>query len=143
VVQLGQRNGAGRSGDWPRLGERASGRTAAKRRGNTDTDEQAAGNGRPEPRVIGRLGAAADRGEGVKHEVADQPPEPQCDRPHRLEPPRKPRVREGGDDRDRPECEDADELKIHHHPDNQMIHEMGDRGDSRDGEHDSLCSHLA
>jgi hypothetical protein len=24
-----------------------------------------------------------------------------------------------------------------------MVHEMGDRGDSRDGEHDSLCSHVA
>jgi hypothetical protein len=24
-----------------------------------------------------------------------------------------------------------------------MIHEMGDRGDSRDGKHDSLCSHVA
>jgi hypothetical protein len=24
-----------------------------------------------------------------------------------------------------------------------MVHEMGDRGDSRDGKHDSLCSHVA
>ena len=39
----------------------------------------------------------ADRGEGVHHEVADQPPEPQRDRPHRLELPRKPWVGESGD----------------------------------------------
>jgi hypothetical protein len=115
---------------------------AAERRRNADADEQPAGNGRSEPGVVGRLGAVADRREGVKHEVAHQPPEPQRDRPHRLKLPRKPRVGKGGDDGDRAKRENALELEIHLHPDDQVVHEMGDDRGRGDGKDDPLGSHL-
>ena len=116
--------------------------SAAARRRNADADEQTAGDGRPEARVVRRPGAVADRREGVKHEVAHQPPEPQRDRPRRLELPQKPRVGESGDDGDCAERENALELEIHLHPDDQVVHEMGDRRGGGDGKDDPLGSHL-
>jgi hypothetical protein len=78
----------------------------------------------------------------VKREVADQPPEPQCDRPHRLELPWKPRVGEGGDDRHCAEREHGLELEIHLHPNDEVVHEVGDHRGSGNGKDDPLGSHL-
>jgi hypothetical protein len=152
--QPGAEHGARRERGAPQAAQRRSGRVAsrvverasrcpaAERRRNADADEQPAGDGRPEPGVVGRMGAVADRREDVKHEVAHQPPEPQRDRPRRLELPRKPRVGEGGDDGDCAERENALELEIHLHPYDQVVHEMGDRRRGGDDKDDPLGSHL-
>jgi len=77
----------------------------------------------------------------VHHEVSDQPPEPQRDRPNRLQLPRKPRVDKGGSGGHPAKHEDGVELQIHHHPDDQVVHEVGDHPGSGDGKDDPLGFH--
>jgi hypothetical protein len=107
----------------------------------TDADQQHAGEGRPEPAVVGRVGTVADHGKHMMEEVAHEPGQPQHDRPHCLDLPRETGVDERSDGGENTERDDAVELEAGLHPDDQVVDEMRDHGRGGEAKKDALGSH--